>query len=51
MTTSDFSVGALESAYDKHQIELINARVIRISNTATESDDEQISDEPSGQGL
>ena len=41
---SDFSTETLGSAYDSHQIKLINARVIRITNTAIESDDEDISD-------
>jgi hypothetical protein len=42
--TSDFSTKTLRSAYDLHQIKSINARVIRITNTAIESDDEDISD-------
>jgi hypothetical protein len=55
---SDFSTETLESAYNSHQIKLINARVIRITDTAVESDDdtavesddEQVSDGPGGQG-
>jgi hypothetical protein len=34
VNTSDFSTKTLESAYDLHQIKLIQARVIRITNTA-----------------
>jgi hypothetical protein len=48
--TSDFSTKTLESAFDLHQIELINARAVRITNTAVESDDENVSNGPSGQG-
>ena len=47
---TDFSTETLESAYDAHQIKLISARIIRITATAIESDDENISDGPSGQG-
>ncbi len=47
---TDFSTETLESAYDSHQIKLINARVIRITDTVVEIDDEQVSDGPGGQG-
>jgi hypothetical protein len=44
---TDFSAETLESAYDTHQVQLISARIIRITATAVESDDEHISDGPS----
>ncbi len=47
---TDFSAETLVSEYDAHQIRLISARIIRITATAIESDDENISDGPSGQG-
>jgi hypothetical protein len=47
---TDFSAETLGSAYDTHQVKLISARISRITETAVESDDEHISDGPSGQG-
>jgi hypothetical protein len=47
---TDFSAETLESAYDSHQVKLISSRISRITETAVESDDEHISDGPSGQG-
>jgi hypothetical protein len=47
---TDFSAETLESAYDTHQVKLISARIMRITATAVESDDEHMSDGPSGQG-
>ena len=47
---TDFSAETLVSEYDAHQIRLISARIMRITATAIESDDENISDGPSGQG-
>jgi len=50
VTYLDFSTEILESAYDAHQIEKIKVRIVRIKNTAVESDDEHFSDGPGGQG-
>ncbi len=50
INSTDFSAETLGSAYDSHQIELISSRISRITETAAESDDEHISDGPSGQG-
>jgi hypothetical protein len=50
VTYLNFSTELLESAYDAHQIEKIKVRIIRIKNTAVESDDEHFSDGPGGQG-
>jgi hypothetical protein len=50
VTYLNFSTEILESAYDAHQIEKVKVRIFRITNTAVESDDEQFSDGPSGQG-
>jgi hypothetical protein len=50
VTYLNFSTELLESAYDEHQIEKIKVRIVRIKNTAVESDEEQFSDGPSGQG-
>ncbi len=47
---TDFSAETLVSEYDAHQISLISARIIRITATAIENDDGNISDGPSGQG-
>ncbi len=47
VTTDDFSTRTLESKYDLHQAELINARITRIVQIA---DKEYVSDGPSGQG-
>jgi hypothetical protein len=47
---TDFSTETLGSVYDSHQIKLISARINRITETAVESDDEYVSDGPSGQG-
>ncbi len=47
---TDFSTETLGSAYDTHQIQLISARIFRITATAVESEDEHISDGPGGQG-
>jgi hypothetical protein len=49
VTYLDFSTEILESAYDSHQIEKIKVRIVRIKNTAVESDDEHFSDGPGGQ--
>jgi hypothetical protein len=50
VTYLNFSTEILESAYDAHQIEKVKVRIFRITNTAVESDEEQFSDGPSGQG-
>jgi hypothetical protein len=50
VTHLDFSTAILESAYDEHQLEKIKVRIVRIKNTAVESDDEHFSDGPGGQG-
>jgi hypothetical protein len=47
---TDFSAETLGFEYDAHQINLISARIYRITATAVEEDDENISDGPSGQG-
>jgi hypothetical protein len=47
VTTDDFSTRTLESKYDWHQAQLINARINRMVGIA---DDEYVSDGPSGQG-
>jgi hypothetical protein len=47
---TDFSAETLGSAYDAHQINLISARIYRITATAVEKDDGDISDGPGGQG-
>jgi hypothetical protein len=50
VTYLNFSTEILESAYDAHQIEKIKVRIVRIKNTAVESDDEHFIDGPGGQG-
>jgi hypothetical protein len=47
VTTHDFSTRTLESKYDWHQAQLINARITRMVELA---DKEYVSDGPSGQG-
>ena len=47
---TDFSAETLGSEYDAHQINLISARIYRITATAVEKDDGNISDGPGGQG-
>jgi hypothetical protein len=47
VTTADFSTRTLESKYDWHQVQLINARITR---TVEIEDKEYVSDGPSGQG-
>ncbi len=50
VTTDDFSTKTLESKYDLHQAELINARITRMVDIGVESDEEYVSDGPRGQG-
>ncbi len=50
VTADDFSTRTLESKYDFHQAELIDARITHMVDTGVESDLEDISDGPSGQG-
>jgi hypothetical protein len=51
VTTDDFSMRTLESKYDLHQAELINAGVTSIVRIADEEYvGESVSDGPSGQG-
>ncbi len=47
VTTDEFSTRTLESKYDWHQAQLINARITRMVELA---DSEYVSDGPSGQG-
>ena len=47
---TDFSAETLGFEYDAHQINLISARIYRITATAVEEDNGNISDGPGGQG-